>query len=528
MWHGILTLMARSLRLEARLLRTHLFRLVFVSIIYLMMSVALVQSLWVGAPGLDFLGQMLFLNTAFITLGGVSFFASAITEEKEENTLGLLMMTGLSPVGILFGKSTARMLQALLLLAVQFPFTLLAITLGGVLIHQVLAAYLALLAYTVWLSNLALFWSVVCKRTGSAAGATVLTVMGYSATPYLAAEGLRRIAILPWGGTALGQACTSVLAVLNEISVFQRLQDVTQTGFNDPLLGVQVISNLAAGLVCFLAAWGLFDRFALHADTGASERSVVVRAVERVRWLAPRRAWANPLIWKDYFFLTGGHAAAVLKTGILLLLYPALLTYFHWINQTQTVFSDNSWPLSLGVHMAIAGALVGLEASIYASRVFHDEIRWQTMSALLTLPRSIAYVAYSKIAGCLLALLPGLAFLLLDASLLPFAPGEVLKLVLHPGFGLTVLVISIFLHLVVLLSLFLKWGALPVAFMLTLMGLYCGMCAFLVPWFATVERSEFELIIRVVGWILLLLVLGGSSLLFQMMIHARLQELGSK
>ena len=93
----------------------------------------------VGAPGLHFLQEMVWLNLVFITLAGLSYFASAITEEKEEMMLGLLRMTDLNPVAILLGKSTSRLVGALLLLLVQVPFVLLAVTLGGVGLLQIAA-----------------------------------------------------------------------------------------------------------------------------------------------------------------------------------------------------------------------------------------------------------------------------------------------------------------------------------------------------------------------------------------------------
>ena len=58
---------------------------------------------------------------------------SAEAEEKEEQTLGLLRMTGLNALSILLGKSTSRLLGALLLLLAQFPFTIFAITLAHLL-----------------------------------------------------------------------------------------------------------------------------------------------------------------------------------------------------------------------------------------------------------------------------------------------------------------------------------------------------------------------------------------------------------
>ena len=61
----------------------------------------------VGAPGLNFLEEMVWLNFVCITLAGLSYFASAITEEKESMMLGLLRMTDLNPIAILLGKSQA-------------------------------------------------------------------------------------------------------------------------------------------------------------------------------------------------------------------------------------------------------------------------------------------------------------------------------------------------------------------------------------------------------------------------------------
>jgi hypothetical protein len=516
--------MARSLRLEARLLRTHLFRLVFVFFIYMMMSAAQIQSLMRGAPGLWFFTSVLVLNLIFVTGGGLALFPSAITEEKEENTIGLLMMTGLSPLGILFGKSTARMLQALLLLTVQFPFTLLAITLGGVLMNQVLAAYASLLAYIILLSNVSLLWSVVCKRTGSAAGLTAICIAVYGVVPpIIRGTNLPAlIATYPWSQTSWGQWVVRVVDVLRDISVFNRIGDICQTGFADPPIGTQVVTNVAAGLVCFLLSWALFSKFALHSDAQGVARSFWTRpSGSKRRRLAPGRAWINPLIWKDYHFLTGGTAMMGLKLAAFVVLYPALFWYFEWLGSRQGYYGD-PWENLIQVHLGIAAAVFGLEACIYASRIFHDEIREQTMVGLLTLPRSIEYVAYSKVAGCLLALVPSVVIVLIDACLLPEGPKQVVDALFHPAFWTGVLVASTFLHMVVLLSLFVKWGALPLAFVMTLMTMYCCPFVFIVPMLVAETAAS------LVGIVILLVLWGVSCFVFQMMIHARLYELGSK
>src|SRR5437660_990082 len=100
-----------------------------------------------GAAGRDFFASVVTLNAILICIAMLSYFAGAITEEKEDGTLGLLRMTNLNPLTILLGKSTSRLCGGLLLLLVQFPFSLLAVTLGGLRWGQVSACYAILGAF---------------------------------------------------------------------------------------------------------------------------------------------------------------------------------------------------------------------------------------------------------------------------------------------------------------------------------------------------------------------------------------------
>lgn len=144
MFPGILALVERSLRADARSLASHLARFGLIVAIYIALCVGLEQSAWFGAPGLRFFTGIAYLNVTFMSLLGIGYFSTTISEEKEEHTLGLMLMAGISPLGILIGKSGGRLLQALLLIAVQYPFTLLAITMGGITTAQVNAVALYL------------------------------------------------------------------------------------------------------------------------------------------------------------------------------------------------------------------------------------------------------------------------------------------------------------------------------------------------------------------------------------------------
>lgn len=525
MFHGLLALLTRSLRQDARQLRNHIFRLSFVGFIYLSLLFAALTAGSRGAPGLEFFKLIVTLNEIFITCAGIGFFASAITEEKEEETIGLLLMAGLNPLGILLGKSTSRLIQASMLLIVQFPFMLLAVTLGGVTPHQILAAYVGLLAFMAFLANLALVFSTLCERGGSAAGLTTILLVFYACgptfAPALTAE-LARVGLpkSPWYGHTIFR----LLDWYAESSIFERIHyHVIATGFNDPIISTQVLTNFTMGLICFGFAWLVFIPSTSRQSTGGVSRGFVLKSSTRLRLFSPGRSWAMPLAWKDFQFIAGGHVFAVIKVFAytLLLVGIVYLNYAWGGNGVQ-------WGDVGGMYVGCLLVAVGIEACLLAARIFHDEVRLQTLSSLLMLPRSIPYLAYTKALGCLLGLLPSIICLCLGALMLPGVDANVaMEALIDPFTWGVILGVTIFLHLIALLSLFVKWGALPLAiFVMAPISLCCPVwqLLFLVVGRGGVRDSMGALAATVTVWILMSLV----CFVFQMMIAARLQELGSK
>ncbi|MEI8020830.1 MAG: hypothetical protein WCH39_21680 [Schlesneria sp.] len=525
MYYGLVALLTRALRMDARQLRNHLFRLAFVGFIYLSMLMATIQSAFLGAPGLLFFSQIAWLNVLFITCAGIGYFSSAITEEKEEETIGLLQMAGLNHIGILLGKSTSRLIQVMLLLVVQFPFMLLAVTLGGVTRHQIFAAYVDILAFTVLLANTALVCSVVFQRGGNAAAVTTLLMILYTVLPPIAGLELKDLVATGWTKSVGWQSLIlTSLEWIEKSCIYYQLQEVMQTGFNQPILTKQVISNLVAGIACFGLAWLLFGPSVNNATPGGATRGVVLKSTSRIQFLSPGRCWSNPFVWKDFQFIGGGYSLFVVKLLAYVMLFALICAV--------SVYNHNWLGIRLndvgGIYFACMLAILIIEACVSASRVFHDEIRLQTMSSLLMLPRSIPYIGYSKAIGCLMGLAPAAICLAGSALLLPdFRITNFAKLLIEPHFWASVMGIMIFLHLVALLSLFVKWGALPMAFFL--MGPISTCCPVWQLMFLAVGPNGLQdlwgkLPATITVWILTGLV----CFVFQMMIAARLQELGTK
>ncbi|MBM4077958.1 MAG: hypothetical protein FJ267_20205, partial [Planctomycetes bacterium] len=298
MYYGLLALLTRSLRQDAKQFRNHMFRLAFVGFIYTSLLFATFTSSMFGAPGLRFFTTIAYLNLFFISCAGIGYFSTAITEEKEEETIGLLQMAGLNPLGILFGKSTSRLIQAMLLLIVQFPFSLLAVTLGGVTPHQIVSAYVALVAYMILLANVALLFSTICDRSGLASVLTGFVFAGYFLAPYWTASLSTLLISYGWSSTQGYQGqLNSILMKLGNISVFDRLRATTETGFHDAAISHQVVSNIVGGMICFLLAWVLFHPFTKSYSTHGVQRGIVLKSSGRIAVLSPGRCWKWPLVW---------------------------------------------------------------------------------------------------------------------------------------------------------------------------------------------------------------------------------------
>ncbi len=512
----LLALFNRSLREDTRSRFTYISRAGLVLVILLFLWSSHQTMGWSGAPGLTFFSSVLYINVVFVTLVGVSYFASAIAEEKEETTLGLLRMTSLSPLSILLGKSTSRLFGALLLLVAQIPFTLLAITLGGVSLHQIAAAYWTLGAYTFLLCNLALFFSVVCRRTATAAVLTVVVLAVFYFGPPLAG-GLAGLSnSVGWISAGTEQWIKAGLAWFSEASPFSRLGEILLTGFSDRSVGYQVISNTAAGVLCFLASWAGFDFFTRDMSESAPRRGVV-RRTSRLRMLRASRPWKNALAWKEFHFTFQGRVGLISQ----IVVYAALIGGISWMIVANTGRDEFLWS-RLGYVMIWIGALGGMVGLGHAAaRVFAQEVRWKTLSSLATLPMTMRQVAYSKVAGALLSVAPAFSLFCLGWCLLwierspNFRPSGMVLFYFIQGALIVLMEAILFPHLVAWLSLKIKHGSLPLGIA--------------IMWVGNMFAGGFSvLVFREAGGVLLIFIGAALIALLHMRIGARLEALAAE
>ena len=459
----LLALFIRSLREDSRLKFTYFARAALVLLLLLFLAATRSSFGWTNAPGLQFFGIVAAVDLWFVMLAGVSYFASAISEEKEEMTLGLLRMTDLNPLSILLGKSTSRLCAATLLFVGQIPFTLLAITLGGISLRQIVATYLTIGAFLFFVSNLALLASVVCRRTAGSGILTGVSLLGFLAVVPLAGWLARLPVRLGWLPTANSwtRALTAVATFASSASPFSRLDLVLSTRPFDRLAAFQVWSNLGLAGGFFLLAWLAFGVFCGEQKESGPSRIGLARSLGRRRLLTPGRPWSRALAWKDFYFTTGGKLWVALK----LLIYGAPLAAV--LCTPAQLGGPPTWE-RFGLNMFFFMLLViGVELAFAAASIFRNERQGQTLSSLAMLPQGLRRVAYEKLLGVVPALASAGIYLLLSLPLvaLPFhetmiEKGTFMEWVMVSYFASQGL---FFLHLVAVLSLYLKRGALPLA-----------------------------------------------------------------
>jgi len=111
--------------------------------------------------------------------------SDTISSERRSNTLGLLMLTPLRPIEILFGKLITGVTQFLLCLFAITPFLAIPLLSGGVTWADVLRCCLAIWAMTFLGLSVGLFWSVVFREIKNSSTATSITLLGLHLIPML-------------------------------------------------------------------------------------------------------------------------------------------------------------------------------------------------------------------------------------------------------------------------------------------------------------------------------------------------------
>ena len=399
-----LSLMIRSLRVNSRELVPHLFRLALGS------GLLTVLYFWQSGkdfsaspqPGRDFFLCVMWVNAIFVTLAGVTLFSTCITEEKEEQTLPLLLMANVGGLAILFGKFIPQLLGAILLLTVQIPFVYLAITMGGVAAAEIGDAFLGLFSHLVWVGSLGLFASVVSQRTNSALRLAAILILTYLFGPWLLGEVLNGFKLpgtvqLPWIGPVenLLKAWSSTFFVPDSLASTKN----------------QLVGQLGGSLILFVLSAMIFRRFAIDRADRPTRQGLFKKLAPPQRRSGRAPDAPFPLVWKDFFFAAGGYRGWIIQ----FFLYSAVAGIVMWLNfdSTKSLLDAPRFGEFLFITIVAIGFI---QIGVLTSRMFQTEIRDQTWSTLAMLPEGLVGICYAKLVGQLVSVLPMLVFLIVSLS----------------------------------------------------------------------------------------------------------------
>lgn len=437
-----------------------------------LLGLQLLNSPRMGASGLDLIRNVMNCCYWCLTLLGVTYFSVAITEEKEEETLPLLRMTGIRNITLLIGKSVPRLAVVLLLILIAAPFLMLAVTLGGVVPEQIMASLMGLFCYAFCLSQLGLFASTTARTSSKAVSTTVLLWMVLEFGSWLPT--LAAMAFDEWGYGGLEELFVWVADSLWERTMWHASASYLMFDRGEILWHPQMTFQLLVGFGFFALSLLCFERFNERAIAQGAASVVNPKsplAELRRNMLSPVRSWDAAITWKSWQFVAGGWfwfwmwmiGLPVGSISIILVISVLIGEFAPYDAFGVTLM------------MAGTGGLIVLLARLLGS-LFNREIYEQTMVSLLMLPQKSSVLLRQMATGLLPFVLPpifcfGLGYL----WMLMFEPRffeDTIELLQEPWFWATLSWALVTIFLGTLLSVYLRHGGMMVGM---------ALCVFILP-----------------------------------------------
>lgn len=454
--------LTRSIRQESRLVSHHLMRGGLAVLIMALFMMQLATSSMFGAAGSRFASSIVNSFYWFMTIVGLLYYSVAITEEKEEETLPLLRMTGVSNFALLIGKSMPRLAVAALFVLVVSPFMVLSITMGGVVTEQLVSCLLGLICYSFLLSQLGLLASTVAADARRAFTLALILWFTFELGHYLVWAFAATMS--NYGNQALAGFLEDVSSWWSERSLLYNLGTYLMSDRGDPVWFPQMTWHLVGGGVCFLLSWMLFETFNSRAigQGQAPDTSHRLLSIRRKGSRLSARAGSNALAWKSWHFLLGGWRWIVLR----LIGLPVVVVSI--VVAISLMIRENPPPEAIGVTLMITGVGVLIaELARSLGRVLNEEIFRQTMVSLKMIPVSTSWLVGSLVTGVLPVAFPAAACFFLGflvfAAAEPRDAGDFIEFWMEPWAWHLISWVLLTLQLGVLLSTFLRYGGMVIS-----------------------------------------------------------------
>ena len=351
----------------------------------------------------------LFSHFAFSALFTPGYVASALTEEKERNTLEALMATDLSSREIVLSKLAVRLANLGTMLLTGLPILAMLQVMGGIDPDFTIVGYVAILFFTITLACLAISNSVRCRRTRDAIMATYLELGAYL-TLTVAVTFVARLWLPPlfldlgYFGFDVGSV-VDLISYGNPILGLVRIVEFVATGGQ--------LSHILGNVLGEFIAFHLVVSVLLTADAVRRFRSAfrkqtygqLAKDSNRVWRLRPTLGnW--PLLWKEVFTETQGRKSWFRRflMGLLILasFIPAAFIEFEHGRGTGSLILESAYFSYVCTAGCFILCVLLIRVVVQAALVFSRERDQQTLDSLLTCPVSTPSIIASKWLGCML------------------------------------------------------------------------------------------------------------------------------
>jgi ABC-type transport system involved in multi-copper enzyme maturation permease subunit len=178
-----LPLLVKELIEQAARRRTYVLRVLYASLLFVASCLMFYEILRVGntspfaalGRGREMFNMIVWLQFAGIYLFMPAIACGVITQEKERNSLMLLLLTRLGPWSIVFEKLMSRLVPMLCYQLLALPLLAFTYSLGGLTTEYLWTAVLLLGVTALQMGTMALFWSCWSRTTVSAFVGSYLT-----------------------------------------------------------------------------------------------------------------------------------------------------------------------------------------------------------------------------------------------------------------------------------------------------------------------------------------------------------------
>jgi ABC-type transport system involved in multi-copper enzyme maturation permease subunit len=268
-------------------------------------------------------GSLVFQIFCIVQLSLVLFFAllfaaSGVAQEKDRQTLILLLMTDLRDFELVFGKLFASLLMVMALIVVSIPALFFVLLLGGTGMDQVIWALVICVASAVPAGSWGLLVAYWREKTFQTLAVSLLGLVIFLGL----VEGI--VAFLPAGSTAahwigLLDPYRVLFSILSPLRTHHGLTTahVAAWDFLLVMAGVAVVIN---GITLLrLRVWNPSRVFFATAmlpenESNSSSPAAGTRPAAKIR-----RIWANPVVWREICTKAYGRKILAIKAAYLVL-----------------------------------------------------------------------------------------------------------------------------------------------------------------------------------------------------------------